>query len=663
MSILYNGECYLRDQTDCNDSDFWIHPHHDANGEELAYEILDGADNDCDGEIPVVELDCDDDNYMAISTGAVSFNQAFVDEEEFGTPTSLLIGDGTMWPCWGNDDGLADYADEVWTQTHETQLECWGQDLDISCDEDTGLWVMKLAVAEDMFDHSKRTPAPINIGDCDDNCSERYPDYSEICDGLDNDCNAAEFLDEYDYDSAPTNIPGVPDTMEIDLDHEGWVSSSEMDLDADGYIGCTDRPTGQQEYISVLSCLDTPPEGGDCNSLCGLSFPDAEEVCNGFTDVCDDVGEGTDSDKDDHKSCGAFSGDDSMAEHIYVLAHVDPDPTATGEYDRKKVVPFVLPREAAAECDARLLRQLELLLGEETVEHMLDGLTLEPALEFCITSHLCDKGVLSGDDCEGTVEGGGCVVLRMELAEDQDGSLTSLKQGDACHEHPEQLITRTVWNHNRIINTRQLVAWWECYRVYGTYGCADLTEPDEWWAMPDEIVVGGRSWHGADEFDDAVTTGVDGWHELDRYTPEIVDAVMAGCWEDDVSTALAQIRPPSDPVAFNYTGGDCSEGDSSANRDLSEGPDDLVGSFFDYERDCRSCLDGIDNNCNGLTDCEDPACADCFIGQGVGCGASGSACSDSGCSATGTRTRTAGNAVLMALLGLVAMARLRRRAR
>jgi len=96
---------------------------------------------------------------------------------------------------------------------------------------------------------------------------------------------------------------------------------------------------------------------------------------------------------------------------------------------------------------------------------------------------------------------------------------------------------------------------------------------------------------------------------------------------------------------------ECNNEVEGANRGETEGPGDLLGVYFQREMDCRTCLDGVDNNCNGLTDCAEPACAECFIGVGVGCGGgSESPCAQGGCSTAGERARTAGNLVLMGML-------------
>jgi hypothetical protein len=48
---------------------------------------------------------------------------------------------------------------------------------------------------------------------------------------------------------------------------------------------------------------------------------------------------------------------------------------------------------------------------------------------------------------------------------------------------------------------------------------------------------------------------------------------------------------------------------------------------------CDRCLDGIDINCDGTLDCQDPTCAACFVGQGAGCADADSPCAAGGCTA------------------------------
>jgi len=65
---------------------------------------------------------------------------------------------------------------------------------------------------------------------------------------------------------------------------------------------------------------------------------------------------------------------------------------------------------------------------------------------------------------------------------------------------------------------------------------------------------------------------------------------------------------PGNP-ACPYPGGDCDDHNPDVNPDASEGPDDL------------SCSDGLDNDCNGYRDGDDPGCASACIdhdGDGYG---------------------------------------------
>ena len=132
------------------------------------------------------------------------------------------------------------------------------------------------------------------------------------------------------------------------------------------------------------------------------------------------------------------------------------------------------------------------------------------------------------------------------------------------------------------------------------------------------------------------------WMEIGRYNPEAISTgTLLECWGD-----------PTDPTVgiSDETGGDCDNSDADAHRDNPEGPDDLVGLFLGQPADCDTCLDGVDNNCDGNIDCEDAACGRCFIGQGIGCGED-SACTSAGCASQARRTLPP--ALMMVFLVLV----------
>lgn len=93
-------------------------------------------------------------------------------------------------------------------------------------------------------------------GDCDDDDPSINPDATEVCDGIDNDCDGAA--------------------------DEGTKIAIYLDNDGDGYG--EDPPAGS-------SCADSIPEGWssegmDCNDDDDAIHPGAEEVCDGVDNDC-----------------------------------------------------------------------------------------------------------------------------------------------------------------------------------------------------------------------------------------------------------------------------------------------------------------------------------------------------------------------------------------
>ena len=238
-------EGYVADDTDCDDTNPDIHPG--------GTEICNGADDDCDTLVDeelsdTFYRDQDGDGYVNPEVTIQSCTQ----------PAGYL-----PWPvsgltdCNDNDPGI---------HPGQTDNTCDGvdQDCDGSFDEDSAgpLNPYYRDLDNDTYGDPGSSVMACSLpagyvavaGDCNDGDPDVNPAGSEVCNGVDDNCNG-----------------------QID---EGFTTTWYLDVDDDGY----GDPTGQ-----ITSC--TPGAGyvavaGDCNDGNPNVHPGATEIPNGIDDNC-----------------------------------------------------------------------------------------------------------------------------------------------------------------------------------------------------------------------------------------------------------------------------------------------------------------------------------------------------------------------------------------
>jgi MYXO-CTERM domain-containing protein len=241
----------------------------------------------------------------------IGYNSVFLaDMDAYVFYTADADGDGFADALLGGDD-----CDDTNPLIYPGAAETCNDGIDDDCDG-----------ADDVDDFDADTFVNLDCGgdDCDDNDAATFPGAVEICDdGIDNDCDAAT-VDLFDIDAdgftcdvdcddnVATTYPGAPEVCGngVDDDCNGWDQDTDMDLDGDTGIACGGNDCDDFD-ATISTLIDVDGDGSnaceDCDDADANNFPGNVELCDGMDNDCD--GDADDQDDLDADGVDTCSGD------------------------------------------------------------------------------------------------------------------------------------------------------------------------------------------------------------------------------------------------------------------------------------------------------------------------------------------------------------------
>ena len=577
------------EDVDCDDGDPAIHPEAD--------EVCDGVDNDCD-----LLIDDEDDSLDATTQSPWHVDS---DGDGYGSETEIVMACDAPEAHVGDREGIFDCDDsDPATYPSAPETDC-ADPHDYNCDGSVGYR------DADGDGHAA-------CEDCNDMDAAIHPLATEICDFIDNNCDSnVDDEDHYlDLDTrsrfyADTDGDGFGDEdAPVDACDapEGWVDAAddifdcddaddeihpdadeicdELDNDCDGDIDDldADRVGGAVFYIDhdadghgsmdyTLAACETPSgyttSSDDCDDLSASTYPGAPEYCDEIDNDCD----------------GEIDGPDSIGMGTW---HIDVDGDGYGTDD-----------SAMAGCDPGAGYTAE---GGDCDDTRSD---IHP-----YATEACDS---IDNNCDGEVDGpdsAGTSLWYVDIDDDGYG-----EEGSAfvsCDPGPGHSLTGLDCDDSASeINPEAVEV---CDGVDndcdGSADGPDAADIRDWYLDGDldgygagGIILSGcnpgmgyadssddcdddadHTYPGADELCDALDNDCNG--SLDdglSLVTHYMDLDEDGHGDPDIT--IETCAPPEGYVA---AGDDCHD-----------------GSSLTYPGAIEACFDGLDNNCDGATDCDD----------------------------------------------------------
>jgi len=209
--------------SDCDDNDADVNPD--------AAELCDGVDNNCDGVVDEDEAedagtwyaDSDADGFgdAAVSAAACAAPSGYVEDNTDCDDTNVEISPDGTEVCNDADDDCDTEIDE-----DATDMSTWYADGDADGYGDMNASSLACEAASGTVD---------NGDDCDDTNGAINPDAAEVCDGVDNDCDAATLEDGM---VTWTDTAGVASDVTADL--TGTATSPALYSLSEGHLNFCD---------------------------------------------------------------------------------------------------------------------------------------------------------------------------------------------------------------------------------------------------------------------------------------------------------------------------------------------------------------------------------------------------------------------------------------